>query len=168
MKKIGLFYSFNTHRTSKVARLIADQFPAEQVDHINIEEVVPEQFLAYENILMGSATWFEGELPNHWDEFVPALEELALHGKKVALFGLGNQEAYPHHFGDAIGTLAKIVSNCGATVVGEWPAEGYKFATSGALRGDKFIGLMVDDESQPELTDARVKEWSAQIKKMFK
>jgi len=168
MKKIGLFYSFNTHRTSKVARLVADQFPADMVDHINIEEVKPEQFLAYENILMGSATWFEGELPNHWDEFVPTLEDLALQGKKIALFGLGNQEAYPFHFGDAIGTLAEIVSKCGATVVGEWPAEGYVFKTSGALRGSNFVGLMVDDESQPEQTEARVKAWVTQLKKSFK
>jgi flavodoxin I len=42
-------------------------------------------FLSYDNLILGVPTWFDGELPNYWDEFVPALEDLDLKGKTVAI-----------------------------------------------------------------------------------
>jgi flavodoxin I len=44
------------------------------------------------NIILGVPTWFDGELPNYWDEFVPALEDMDLKGKEVCLVWAGGPE----------------------------------------------------------------------------
>jgi len=48
-------------------------------------------------------------------------------------------------------------------VVGIWPADGYEFISSKALLNDEFVGLVLDQENQKALTDARVDEWLKQI-----
>ena len=58
-----------------------------------------EIFLSHKNMILGVPTWFDGELPNYWDEFVPAIEDLDLKGKTIAIYGLGNQVEYPENFG---------------------------------------------------------------------
>ena len=88
MKKTAIIYSFNTKKTAKIAERIREAFNDENMDAVNVEEISEEQFLAYEQAILGVATWFDGELPNYWDEFVPALEDMDLSGRKYALFGL--------------------------------------------------------------------------------
>ena len=95
MKKTAIFYSFNTKNSSKVAEKIKKAFGESELETINTEELTEEQFLVYDNLILSVPTWFDGELPNYWDEFVPALEELDLKGKKIAIFGLGDQKGYP-------------------------------------------------------------------------
>ena len=84
MKKIGLFYSFNTKKTSQTAHKIVEHFGKENIEEINAEEVTSDQFTAFDNLILGVPTWFDGELPNYWDEFVPAIEDLDLKNKKIA------------------------------------------------------------------------------------
>ncbi len=169
MKKIGLFYSFNTNKTAKNAEKIKKAFGASaEIESINVEEVEEEIFLAYDNMILGVPTWFDGELPNYWDEFMPAIEDLKLKGKTVALFGLGDQVGYPENFVDAIGLLATALEERGAKVVGLTSAEGYKFEKSVALRDGKFLGLALDIENQAGLSNDRIKVWVEQLKKEFK
>ena len=60
--------------------------------------------------------------------------------------------------------LRDIVESKGAIVVGSWPTEGYEFEASKALIDENtFIGLCVDEDRQPELTDARVSKWVNQL-----
>jgi flavodoxin I len=42
------------------------------------EEISEEIFTAYDQMILGVSTWFDGELPNYWDEFVPAIEDMNL------------------------------------------------------------------------------------------
>ncbi len=121
----------------------------------------------FDHIIMGVATWFDGELPNFWDEFVPALEELDLTGKKIALFGLGDQKGYPENFLDGVGIMAKILEEQGATLVGFTSSEGYEFESSKALRNDQFMGLAIDYENQGSMNKERVAAWVEQLKKEF-
>ena len=51
----------------------------------------------------------------------------------------------------------------GAKLVGQWPTDTYEFEDSKALLGGKFIGMVIDDLNQPELTDERIKTWVAQL-----
>ena len=81
MKKIGLFYSFNTNKTAQVAKKILENFDKDTIEAVNAEEVTEDQFTRYDNLILGCPTWFDGELPNYWDEFLPALEDLKLKGK---------------------------------------------------------------------------------------
>jgi flavodoxin I len=165
MKKTAIVYSFNTLKTSKIAKRISDAFGKDSgVELLNVEEITPEQFLQFDNLICGTATWFDGELPNHWDEFVPELEEMDLTGKKVALFGLGDQKGYPENFLDGMGILGEILEGQGATLVGFTSTEEYVFESSRAERGDQFIGLGIDFETQGTRNKGRVNNWVEKLK----
>ena len=167
MKKIGLFYSFHTQKTAKVAEKIQKAFGEKGIEAINVEEVDEKTFLRYDNMILGVPTWFDGELPNYWDEFVPAIEEMNLKGKKVAIYGLGDQVNYAENFCDGIGIMTKLMEQQGAEVVGFVPADEYNFESSKALRGDKFTGLALDQENQARKTNKRIEDWVAELQKSF-
>ena len=168
MKKIGLFYSYNTRKSSIVADKIANEIGKENVELINAEEIDEDKFLAYDNIIISAPTWFDGELPNYWDEFVPALEDLDLKGKTIAIFGLGDQKGYPENFVDAIGIMGELLEKLGAKLIGETSTDGFTFEKSKAVRNGKFMGLALDVDNQNKLTGQRIKDWVEIIKKEFK
>jgi flavodoxin I len=167
MKKIGLFYSFHTQKTAKVAEKIQKAFDEKGIEAINVEDVDEKTFLKYDNMILGVPTWFDGELPNYWDEFVPAIEDMDLKGKKVAVFGLGDQVNYSENFCDGIGIMGKLMEKQGAELVGFVSADEYNFEHSRGVRGDKFAGLPLDQENQARKTNKRIEDWVADLKKSF-
>ena len=107
------------------------------------------------SLLFGIPTWYYGEAQADWDDFFPTLEEIDFTDKLVGIFGCGDQEDYADYFCDAIGTVRDIIEPHGAIVVGNWPTEGYNFEASKALLEDgTFIGLCIDEDRQPELTQS--------------
>jgi len=106
-------------------------------------------------------------LPAHWDEIVPELNTLNLLKKKVAIFGLGDQQNYPDNFVDAIGLLAKVVEAKGAELIGQTSSEGYHFQQSRAIRDNNFLGLALDVDNQSDKTDERIRNWVEQLKREF-
>ena len=94
-------------------------------------------------------------------------DALDLTGRSVALFGLGDQVGYPDTFLDSICFLSDKLSECGAQLLGMWPTDGYTFRQSWALRDGKFLGLALDEDNQPELTDERLQRWLAQVCEEF-
>lgn len=168
MNKIGLFYSFNTNKTSQAARKIGEEFKSGEIEHVNAETVTEQQFLSFDNLILGVPTWFDGELPNYWDEFVPALEDIDLAGKTIAIFGNGNQKGYPENFVDGVGIMANLLESRGARIIGFTPSRGYEFESSVALRGDQFAGLALDFENQAAQINNKIKTWAEQLKKEFK
>lgn len=167
MKKIGLVYSFNTKKTSQTAKRLIEAFGENVIEAVNVETLTGKQFLSYDNIILGVPTWFDGELPNYWDEFVPALEDLNLKGKNIAIYGAGDQKGYPENFVDGIGIMAYLVEQLGAKLSGFTSAEGYTFESSKAQRGDQFCGLALDYENQANKNKERIANWVEQIKKEF-
>lgn len=168
MKKIGLFYGTNTVKTAKIAKKIQEYFGNIKVDIIAIDEVTQNDFESYNNLILGASTWFDGELPVYWEEALPELTDLKMDGKKVAIFGLGNQKDYSENFVDGIGILAEIVENAGATIVGQTSPDGYSFEKSKAIRSGHFLGLAIDQENQSNKTDERIRDWVEQLKIEFK
>ena len=166
MKKIGLFYKTDSFNTALVAEKIKHEF-MNDVDVIPVDNVWKKEFESYDNIIIGSSTWFDGELPTYWDELIPELKTLNLKNKKVAIFGLGDQVNYPDNFVDGIGILAEVLEQAGAMIVGYTSSEGYQFNQSRALKNDRLLGLAIDLENQPDKTDKRVKAWTGQLKKEF-
>ncbi len=166
MDKIGLIYSFNTHKTSQAADKIANEF-GNGIEKVNAETLTEEQFLSFKKIIIGVPTWFDGELPNYWDEFVPAIEDMKLKGKKIAIFGNGNQKGYPENFVDGIGIMAKLLEDRGAKIVGFTSINGYEFESSRAVQGDQFAGLALDFENHSSQVNSKVKKWVEQLKKEF-
>jgi flavodoxin I len=167
MKKTAIIYSYNTRNTVFAAKDIIKAFGSSQITDLNAEEINGEKFMQYDCMILGVPTWFDGELPNYWDEFVPELETLNLKGKKIAIFGNGDQVNYPENFVDGIGIMAKILIKCGADIVGETSVKGYQFESSQALNNDKFFGLALDFENQQDLNEKRIGNWVKQLKKEF-
>lgn len=167
MSKTAIIYSYNTQKSKKVAEKVITAFGETEIEAINAEELTKAVFENYDNFIVSAPTWFDGELPNYWDEFLPDLEEMDLTKKSFAIFGLGNQKEYPENYCDAIGLLAEILEGCGATLVGQTSIEGYTYESSKAQRGDVFMGLALDQENQARLTKGRVSKWVEQLKKEF-
>ncbi|MCE4566555.1 flavodoxin [Maribellus sp. CM-23] len=167
MSKTAIIYSFHTQKSKKVAEKITEAFGKDKLEAVNAEELTKEIIEKYDHFILSAPTWFDGELPNYWDEFVPDLEEMDLSKKSFAIFGLGDQKGYPENFCDAIGLLADILEGCGAKIVGQTSVEGYTYEASRAQRGDKFIGLPLDQENQARLTKDRVGKWVEKLKEEF-
>lgn len=166
MKKIGLFYKTDSIKTALVAEKIKQEFK-NNVDVVCVESAWNKEFEAYDNIVVGASTWFDGELPTYWDELIPELKTLNLKNKRVAIFGLGDQVNYPDNFVDGIGILAEAFETAGATIVGCTLPGDYKFNRSLALKENRLLGLAIDIENQPDKTDKRIKAWAGQLKKEF-
>ncbi len=167
MKKTAIIYSFNSNKTARAAEKIVEAFGDFKVEKVNAEEINRETFLAYDNLILGVPTWFDGELPNYWDEFVPELEELDLKGKTIALYGLGDQHGYPENFGDAVGIMHGILVQNGATVIGFTDLEGYSYESSRAEVDGQFTGLILDQENQARLSGTRIKNWVEDLLRKF-
>ena len=167
MGKIGLFYGSSTCYTEFVAEKIQQQLGESVVDLHNIVNTPLESMLDYELLIFGIPTWDYGELQEDWESIWDELDQIDLSDKTCAIFGLGDQLGYADWFQDAIGYLYFKLRSMGATLIGNWPNNGYEFKESKGLSEDKslFLGLALDEESQPELTDARVSQWLEQILK---
>ena len=168
MAKIGLFFGTQTGNTQTIAEQIQKEFGGESaVELIDIADASPEDFEAYECVIVGCPTWNIGELQSDWEGFYDELDAIAFSGKKVAYFGAGDQVGYADNFQDAMGILEEKISSLGGTTVGYWPVDGYDFNESKAVRNGKFVGLAIDEDNQSDLTDERVKTWIAQLKREF-
>jgi len=170
MAVIGLFYGTNSGATEYVAGKIKeafDQIELGLVEIYNIGQVGIKEIQEWDYLIFGVPTWYVGNLQDDWDAFLPEMDGLDLSGKKVAIFGLGDQYGYSSTFLDAVGTLAARVRECGGQLVGTWPAAGYEVEASLALEGDHFMGLAIDEDNEPKLTIGRVQAWVQQIAEEF-
>lgn len=164
MASVGIFFGSDTGNTEHVAKLIQKELGKKICDVFDIAKSSKEQIADFDLILFGIPTWYYGEAQCDWDDFFPELEEIDFTDKLVAIFGCGDQEDYAEYFLDALGMVRDIVEAKGAIIVGHWPTKGYEFeASRGLLDDDNFVGLGIDEDRQPELTESRVKQWSAQV-----
>jgi flavodoxin I len=167
MPKIRIFYGSSTGDTARVARLISGEM-GDLVESVTSIAYAEQRDLSdAEALILGVSTWADGQLQQDWKRFLPELDEMDLSGKTVALFGLGDAQGYSGEFVTALGTLYRKVVERGGSVVGFWPAGEYRFQRSGALHGDMFVGLVIDQENEPGRTKDRVKQWAAQIRPHF-
>ncbi|KLU14828.1 MULTISPECIES: flavodoxin FldA [Xenorhabdus] len=166
MAIIGIFFGSDTGNTENIAKMIQEKLGGADVAEVHdIAKSSKEDIEALDILLLGIPTWYYGEAQCDWDDFFPTLEEINFEGKLVALFGCGDQEDYAEYFCDAMGTIRDIIEPRGAIIVGHWSTEGYHFEASKGMADDNhFIGLAIDEDRQPELTDERVEAWVQQIK----
>ncbi|URJ31046.1 flavodoxin FldA [Blochmannia endosymbiont of Camponotus sp.] len=162
---VGIFFSSDTGNTEKLAKMIRAQLGQDVADVFDIAVSSKEDIEHYDKLLFGIPTWYYGEPQCDWDDFLPTLRNIDFSGKKVAIFGCGDQEDYSEYFCDAMSILYDIILKNGAIVIGSWPASGYHFNTSKSLiSADTFVGLAIDEDRQPEMTEIRVKHWVNQIR----
>jgi flavodoxin I len=114
-------------------------------------------------LVLGSPTYGDGTLQTDWEDNIDKLRGANLKGKKVALFGTGDQQNYPTSFLDAMGILYDEVAALGANVVGFTGTRGFDYVQSTAERDGKFVGLALDLDTQSGMTEKRVTAWLSQL-----
>lgn len=162
MQKIGLFYGSSTGNTEVVAEMIKDAFDKiapDLVDVFDIGLVEVNRLLEYDRLIIGCPTWNIGQLQDDWDIAYTRLEEMDFSGKKVAVFGVGDQFGYSDNFCDAIGILGQKFEERGAELVGFTAAVDYEFSYSLGVEDGVFLGLALDEDNQHTLTPERVAQW---------
>ena len=167
MAKIGIFYGSTTGNTEKIATLIQHEFGEGDADLYNVDIVEKEDVEKYDYLIFGVSTWGVSDLQDDFEDFLEILDEVDFTGKKVALFGLGDQSTYTDSFVDAMGIVYDGLKKMGVTMVGAIPVKGYSFNSSMAVVKGRLVGLAVDEEFESELTPGRVKNWVAQLRKEF-
>lgn len=160
MDKVKVIYGSTTGNTEAAARSIAAAFGVEPV---GIADATAADFDA-ELLLLGCSTWGLGELQDDWAAGVRLLDAAELAGRKVALFGTGDQNGFGDTFVDALGILAAKAKARGAVIVGDTPAEGYAHSRSVAESDGRFCGLALDVDNEPGKSDERIAAWVAQLK----
>lgn len=167
LRTIGIFFGSSTYGTHIVAEKIQAALGLEDSTVHNIRVSRPEDLLGYTHLILGTSTWGEGDIQPDWNEFLPHLRALDLRDRRVALFGLGDQETYPETFASGLGRLYDAVRDTGAVVDCPWPLEGYTFKSSEAVRNGHFVGLVIDKLNQAPLTNERVAAWAAQLQRCW-
>lgn len=169
--KIGLFYGTDTGNTERIAKDIKGRIDkiigADAVDVVEIYKKTPADLDAYNYLIIGMPTWYDGELQGDWEEFLPKYASVQWAGKKVAYFGLGDQYGYASYFCDAIGVFEDISTQQGAKLCGQWPVKGYEHDYSKAEKNGVFVGLCLDVDNQDNLTAGRLDVWVPQVLKEF-
>lgn len=163
---IGLFYGSNTDTTKQVAEMIKQDFAETAqivVDLYDIGKTGVEKMVDYENLIVGCPTLYIGQLQEDWAASLPEIRELDLHGKRVALYGMGDEIGYPNTFVDAIGILGEVFEEVGAELVGFTVVDDYQFEFSQGVEDGVFLGLALDEDNDPDMTPGRVSEWVAQL-----
>lgn len=150
------------------ARLIAGQLSDYAIEVHSLNAIKALDLPFYDLVIVGGSTvgadiWENAADNNLWFDFFARLDSARLDEKPVAIFGLGDQVLYPGHFVDGMRVIKNEFDRIGATLVGRWPTDGYDFTDSESLEEDKFIGLALDEDQQPELTEKRIHDWAAQI-----
>ena len=167
MKKIGIFYGSSTGNTEVIAYKIQQRFGENRSDVFNIDAVVKSEIEQYPYLIFGTSTWGLGDMQDDWEEFIEVLKTIDLSQKKIALFGLGDQEVYAESFANGMGELYEQISK-NTNIVGEWPTEGYKFVASKAVKRGKFVGLAIDFDNEQKKADKYIDAWVNKLKKEFK
>lgn len=170
MKKIGLFYWPKGGNVEHCAKKIAAKLNNYETEVYSLNVIRELDLPFYDLLIVGGSTsgadiWENAADNNLWFDFFARLEGANLQGKPVAIFGLGDQVLYPDHFVDGMSVIKRELDRVGASLVGCWPTDDYDFTGSESLEGGKFIGLALDEDQQPELSNQRIEKWISQILK---
>ena len=169
MEKIAIFYGPEGGSVHHVAEKIQKAIGEDKTVMVRVKDATVEDLEKYDKIIfgistVGKETWHSAYSNADWGKFLPEIGKTRYEGKTLAIFGLGDHVTYASTFVDHIGLLGKELMKHGATLTGQIPAEKYEYDNSEAVIGGKFIGLPVDEDFEPELTDQRIAEWLEQIR----
>lgn len=172
MSKIGLFFGPLKGSVHRVAEKVKAALGEQNIEMISVNEAKASDLERFDQIIfgistVGKETWDSDDSNTDWSKFFPNISKVDFSGKTVAIFGLGDNVTYPSHFVNAMGVLAKDLLKSGANIVGKVDPSSYEFDESEAIMDGMFIGLPIDEDFEPELTDERVSNWANSIKPAF-
>ncbi len=172
MNKIGLFFGPLDGAVHRVANKVKDAIGEEKVEMVPVKDATVADLEKYDKIIFGLSTvgkdtWSSSYTNVDWAKFLPEIGKTHYEDKTVAIFGLGDHVTYAPTFVDHIGLLGRELMKNGASLVGQVPEEDYEYDDSEAVIDGEFIGLPVDEDFEPELTDERVQKWVEQLRPHF-
>ncbi len=167
--KIGLFYGSTTGACEKVAEILAEELinSGLETDIYNVANIKIDTIMNYDKIIMATSTWHSGDIQEDWEPLYDEMTRQNFKGKKVAFVGVGDQSGFPDFFAGSLGILSQPVRDNGGDIVGHWPTDGYMFNESSAVEGNYFIGLVLDQDNEADLTPGRIRQWVNQLKDEF-
>ncbi len=163
MKKTAIVYGTSTGNTQSVAEMINSHLD-NQAELINVDGASASDLAAYDFLFLGTSTWGLGDLQDDWEGFVSQLQSLDLQGKQVALFGLGDADAYPDTFVDGMGAIYQAIANKGCELVGMVSVDDYSYDASTAEVDSQFVGLPIDEDNESDKTGERVEAWIGSLR----
>ena len=158
----AIFFASSTGNSEEIASKISTALNGIEVFDLSGTKI--EKMNDYDKLILGSSTWGDGELNDDWEDVWGDFCKLDFSNKTVALFGLGDQESYSDEFSSALGTIYEQVNSAGANIIGFTSTSGYYHDGSKAQIDDKFVGLVIDEDNQSDLTDERIENWVNIIK----
>ena len=172
MGKVGLVYGTNTGNTANIAEKVADAVNALAPDSVELHDISSvgvEKLGDFDLLLVGCPTWNVGELQDDWKDGYEKLDGIDLSGKKIAIFGVGDQVGYADNFQDAIGILGTKFMERGGELCAFTDAEdgSFEFSKSLGVWEGFFLGLAIDEDNQKDKTDQRIKDWAPLVVKEF-
>lgn len=167
MASIGLYYSTIGGSTQDCAQYIGEAIGG--LEPIDIGDADVKDLSSKDCLIVGAPTWNTGADKERsmtpWDQWLyETLPSLNLEGKKVAVFGVGDQMGYSFNYCDAVGELFDCFTAQGAKPYGMTSTEGYRHVESKAEVDGKFLGCLFDQDNQNDLSEGRAKAWVAQLK----
>lgn len=164
MNTIGLFFGSDTGATEEIVNEVKNTFSKEITLH-DIAKATKEEIEQYDKLILASSTWGDGDLQGDWEDFEANLEKIDFSNKTIALIGVGDQEGYEDTFCNALGHLYSYVKE--GNVVGFTSTDGYEFDESTAVQNGQFVGLVLDEDNQSELSKDRIEAWVKDIEEHF-
>lgn len=158
----AIFYTSSTGNSSEIANKISEQLGGVEVYDLASTSV--DKINDFDKIIIGSSTWGDGELNDDLDEIWDDFSSLNFSNKTVALFSLGDQEGYSDTFCDALGIIYEHINSTGAKIIGFTSTDGYDYDESKAEINGEFVGLVIDEDNQDDLTDERISLWIENIR----
>jgi flavodoxin I len=158
----AIFFASSTGNSEEIANKIASKL--EDIEVFDLASTKVEKINNYDKIILGGSTWGDGELNDDWEDVWGDFCKLDLSNKTIALFGLGDQESYSDEFCSALGIIYEQISSTKANIIGFTSTQGYYHDASKAQIEDKFVGLIIDEDNQSDLTDERIQNWINEIK----
>jgi flavodoxin I len=139
----GIYYSTTTGNTETVAGYIAEAAGLGAFEDIG--DVTKDEILGHDSLIVGAPTWHTGADEQRsgttWDQWLyDTLPELDVADKKIAIFGVGDQEGYGDNYCDAAGELYDLFTAKGCKVYGLTSQDGYLHTESKAVKDGKFCG----------------------------
>ncbi len=165
---VGIYFATTTGKTEDIAERIYGLLDGAESPKDMSEVDDLSELANHDGIICGIPTWNTGADSERsgtaWDTLLEEIGELNLSGKKVAIFGLGDSSTYTENFCDAMEELHRYFQKAGATMIGYVSSNEYTFDESKSILGDSFCGLPLDEDSESDMTDARINQWAEQLK----
>ena len=155
--KTLIIYGSTEGATEEFAEELADALP--DATCVAAPEAEESMLDGVEMLILGAPTLGLGDLQDDMADFLESFKEWNVTVPVGAVFGLGDQDGYEDTFVDGMADMAEALTKKGIPLKGKWPTEGYEYTDSRAEEGDHFVGLVIDQDNEPDLSEERMEAW---------